>query len=300
MQQAQNSSCQSNQGRSSCQTFSIPFFSFQKHRSWLPQTIFRVLRAVYRKTVGILSTCLVHFKVVISVWTRVVMSWGLQDVFHDVVFHQSFFRLREYFHRHRHRTSPKHPELEPTGLGWLFSQKGYPLAVDLSNIARPWRFVGEVSEKLRACFLCYHLKQKLNWQNTQYNFWSPWAESQCTSVSSGSSDATDRKALTSNHFLNGSQSSSVPPHLLNCFDIMNCYACAQAYSKAVWSRGLKEYVPILNRQQNWSSSQEQVLETGVFIWIVEPTSNGEYYSLARIAKLNFGKDKVTPTSELET
>ena len=115
-----------------------------------------------------------------------------------------------------------------------------------------------------------------------------------------SADATDMEALTPNHFLLGTASSSLPGHS-NCdFDHRKRYARAQAYSDAIWSRWLKEYVPNLNRRANWSAQSDKQLKTGDLVWIVEATSPRGYYPLARIVKLHFGSDAVARSAEVRT
>ena len=115
-----------------------------------------------------------------------------------------------------------------------------------------------------------------------------------------SADATDMDALTPNHFQFGTAGSSLPSHS-NCdFDHRKRYTRAQAYSDAISSRWLKEYVPNLNRRAMWSTRSDRQLKVGDLVWIVEPTSPRCYYPLARVAKLNFGIYAVARSAEVET
>ena len=115
-----------------------------------------------------------------------------------------------------------------------------------------------------------------------------------------SADATDMDALTPNHFLIGTGGSSLPSHS-NCdSDHRKRYARAQAYSDAIWTRWLKEYVPNLNRRAKWSAQSDKQLKTGDLVWIVEATSPRGYYPLARIVKLHFGSGAVARSAEVRT
>ena len=77
-----------------------------------------------------------------------------------------------------------------------------------------------------------------------------------------SADATDLDVLTPNHVLLGTAGSSLPSTLSSDFDHRKHYARAQAYSDAIWSRWLREYVPTLNRRSKWPSSADRNLKTG--------------------------------------
>ena len=61
-----------------------------------------------------------------------------------------------------------------------------------------------------------------------------------------SSDATELKALTPNHFILGLRNSCLPFHSPNALDHRKRYVHAQAYPDAVWIRWLKECFPTLN------------------------------------------------------
>ena len=115
-----------------------------------------------------------------------------------------------------------------------------------------------------------------------------------------STDATELDALTPNHFLLGTASSTLPTHFHAEVDHRKRYVRAQAYSDAIWNRWLKEYVPALNRRSKWSNSSDRELKTGDLVWIVEPTSPRGHYPLARVVKLNYGADAVARSAEVKT
>ena len=115
-----------------------------------------------------------------------------------------------------------------------------------------------------------------------------------------SSDATDLDALTPNHFLLGTASSTLPSHQRAVVDHRKRYARAQAYSDAIWDRWLRDYVPSLNRRTKWSAQSDRDLKTRDLVWIVEPTSPRGHYQLARVVKLNYGPDSVARSAELKT
>ena len=115
-----------------------------------------------------------------------------------------------------------------------------------------------------------------------------------------SSDATDLDALTPNHFLLGTAASTLPSHQQADFDHRKRYARAQAYSDTICSRWLKDYVASLNRRSKWSNQPNRELKTGDLVWIIEPSSPRGYYPLARVVRLNYGKDAVARSAELKT
>ena len=105
--------------------------------------------------------------------------------------------------------------------------------------------------------------------------------------------------LTPNYFLLGTAASTLQSHQQADVDHRKCYARAQAYSDAIGSRWLEDYVPSLNRRSKWSNQSERELKTGDLVWTVEPSSPRGHYPHARVVKLNYGKDSVA-RSELKT
>ena len=62
-----------------------------------------------------------------------------------------------------------------------------------------------------------------------------------------SANPFDLGVLTPNSFLLGNQASSLPSLIsVDEFDHRKRYARAQSYANAIWSRWIKEYVPVLN------------------------------------------------------
>ena len=119
-------------------------------------------------------------------------------------------------------------------------------------------------------------------------------------ITPASTDATDLDALTPNHFLLGTPSSTLPTHFQAEIDHRKRYVRAQAYSDAIWNRWLKEYVPTLNRRSKWMTPSNRELKTGDLVWIVEPTTPRGHYQLARVVKLNYGADSVVRSAEVKT
>ena len=119
-------------------------------------------------------------------------------------------------------------------------------------------------------------------------------------ITPASTDATDLDALTPNHFLLGTPSSTLPTHFQAEVDHRKRYVRAQAYSDAIWNRWLKEYVPTLNRRSKWMTPSNRELKTGDLVWIVEPTTPRVHYPLARVVKLNYGADSVARSAEVKT
>ena len=72
-----------------------------------------------------------------------------------------------------------------------------------------------------------------------------------------SPEVTDLDALTPNHFLLGTASSTLPSHFHPGIDHRKRYVRAQAYSDAIWNSWLKEYVPNLNCRSKWSKPRSE-------------------------------------------
>ena len=115
-----------------------------------------------------------------------------------------------------------------------------------------------------------------------------------------SPEATDVDALTPNHFLLGTASSTLPSHFRIEIDHRKRYVRAQAYSDAIWNRWLKEYVPNFNRRSKWLQSSDRHLKTGDLVWLVEPTAPRGHYPLGRVVKLNYGTDSIARSAEVKT
>ena len=115
-----------------------------------------------------------------------------------------------------------------------------------------------------------------------------------------SPEATDIDALTPNHVLLGTASSTLPSHFRPEIDHRKRYVRAQAYSDAIWNRWLKEYVPHLNCRSKWFQSSDRHLKTGDLVWLVEPTAPRGHYPLGRVVKLNYGTDAIARSAEVKT
>ena len=113
-------------------------------------------------------------------------------------------------------------------------------------------------------------------------------------------ETTDIDALTPNHFLLGTGSSTLPSHFRPEIDHRKRYVRAQAYSNAIWTCWLKEYVPHLNCRSKWFQSSDRHLKTGYLVWLVEPTAPRGHYPLGRVVNLNYGTDAIARSPEVKT
>ena len=114
-----------------------------------------------------------------------------------------------------------------------------------------------------------------------------------------SPEATDIDALTPNHFLLGTASSTLPSRFRPEIDHRKRDVRAQAYSDAIWNRWLKEYVPHLNGRSKWFQSSERHMKAGDLVWLVEPTAPRGHYPLGRVVKLNYGTDSIACSAEVK-
>ena len=115
-----------------------------------------------------------------------------------------------------------------------------------------------------------------------------------------SPEATDLDALTPNHFLLGTASSTLPSHFCPEIDHRKRYVQAQTYLAAICNRWFKEYVPNLNRRSKWCMPSDQDLNTGDLVWLVEPTTPRRHYQLGHLVKLNNGNDAIARSAEVNT
>ena len=116
-----------------------------------------------------------------------------------------------------------------------------------------------------------------------------------------SADPSDLGGLTPNHFLLGNQATGIPTIVgVDEFDHRKRYARAQSYTKAIWARWLKEYVPALNCRSKWQTPADQHLKVGDYVWIVEESNPKGYYPTARIEELRYGSDSVACSAVVRT
>ena len=117
-----------------------------------------------------------------------------------------------------------------------------------------------------------------------------------------SSDPNEFDALCPNYFLLGRPSSSLPSinPAVNDFDHRKRFARAQAYANAIWSRWIKEYVPVLNQRGKWHSDSDRHLKAGDLVWIIDPTAPRGFYPTARVESLNYGSDGIARSANLRT
>lgn len=116
-----------------------------------------------------------------------------------------------------------------------------------------------------------------------------------------SSDPDSFEALTPNHFLLGYRSPTFPSlSYEETFDHRKRYARAQSYANTIWSRWLKDYMPTLNKRSKWHAHPEHDLKTGDLVWVVDPDNPRGHYPLARIIKLNYGKDSCARSALIKT
>ena len=229
-------------------------------------------------------------------WIQVVASRELRDLSHVGAFPPSsgrttgqfLWRLRKNFFR-TFLTGISKPLLS------LWSRK-----VSTGNSILLARCLGRASETFKHTFYAILGNRRLTDEILTTVFCLVEQSLNARPLVPASADATDMDALTPNYFLLGTAVSSLPCHS-NCdLDHRKRYARAQAYSDAIWSRWLKEYVPTLNRRAKWSTQSDRQLKTGHLVWMVEATSPRGYYPLARVVKLHFGNDAVARSAEVKT
>ena len=73
-------------------------------------------------------------------------------------------------------------------------------------------------------------------------------------------------------------------------------ARAQSYANAIWSRWLRDYVPLLNKRVKLNTQSGFTLKTCDLVWVIEPDSPSGYHPLARIVTLHYGWDSSAPSA----
>ena len=58
----------------------------------------------------------------------------------------------------------------------------------------------------------------------------------------------------------------------NVFDHRKRFARAHAYANAIWSRWIKEYIPLLNQRGKLYSDYDRHLKVGELVSIIDPTA----------------------------
>ena len=108
-----------------------------------------------------------------------------------------------------------------------------------------------------------------------------------------SSNPNDLETLTPNHFLLGHRAINFPPlDFEQNFNHRERYNRAQSYADAIWTRWLRKYVPMLNKQMKLFLSPDSHLKTGDFVWLIEHNSPRGHYPLARVKLLSYGNDDI--------
>ena len=67
------------------------------------------------------------------------------------------------------------------------------------------------------------------------------------------------------------------------------FRVAQAHMDNIWSRWLKEYLPVNNIRQKWYKARPQLKEHDL-VWIVDDREKRGFYRLGRVKKCHFGND----------
>ena len=106
-----------------------------------------------------------------------------------------------------------------------------------------------------------------------------------------SNDPTDWEALTPNHFFLGWPRIAIA-YLLDSQKYQNhrkMFRVAQAHMDNIWSRWLKEYLPVNSIRQKWYKKRTQLREHDL-VWIVDDREKRGFYRLGRVKKCHFGND----------
>ena len=104
-------------------------------------------------------------------------------------------------------------------------------------------------------------------------------------------DPTDLKAFTPNHFFLGRPSIAIPclPDAQKYQNLRKRFRVAQAHMDNIWSRWLKEYLPVYNIRQKWYKEYPQLKEHDL-VWIVDDRRKRGFYRLGSVKKCHFGND----------
>ena len=138
----------------------------------------------------------------------------------------------------------------------------YQVETEATKCTTPRRYLGNTGEKFQAYFRREHWKKRLRDEILTTTFCLVEQSLHTRNLVLASADAADLDAFTPNYSVLEAACSGVPWNWSSDVNHRKRYAPAQTFSDAIQSRLLREYVPTLNRQSNWSSSGGRGLKTG--------------------------------------
>ena len=117
-----------------------------------------------------------------------------------------------------------------------------------------------------------------------------------------SSDVNDLEALTTNQLLLGNRNVCLPYLLCaeEFVDHRKLFRQTQAYTKLIWDRFRKEYLPTLNNRQKWRSTSNETLKEGDLVWLIEDSNKRGYYNLGQVTETIDGSDGVIRSAIVRT
>ena len=109
------------------------------------------------------------------------------------------------------------------------------------------------------------------------------------------------QALTPHHFLLGRPSIAFPylPDAQKYQNHRKIFQVAQAHMANIWTRWLREYLPVHNFRQKWYKERPQ-LKGNDLVWIIDHREKRGFYCLGRVKKCYFGNDGNTRSCDILT
>lgn len=116
-----------------------------------------------------------------------------------------------------------------------------------------------------------------------------------------SDDPNDLEPLTPNHFLLLRPNVMPPPGVFNKDDVYSRkhWRHAQFIANHFWSRWVKEYLPLLQQRQKWTTVRRD-MKVNVLVLVSESTEPRSRWLLGRVIKVFPGKDNRVRVAELKT
>lgn len=116
-----------------------------------------------------------------------------------------------------------------------------------------------------------------------------------------SDDPNDFEPLTPNHFLLLRPNPTPPPGTFSNDDLYSRkhWRHAQFLANHFWTRWVKEYVPMLQQRQKWTTVKRD-LKINNLVLITDSTEPRCKWLLGRVTKVFPGRDNHVPAAELKT
>ena len=108
-----------------------------------------------------------------------------------------------------------------------------------------------------------------------------------------SSDPTDMEALTPNHILLGRSGQGLPPGVFTKDDYLRSkWRQVQHLANLFWKRWRREYLPLLQERQKWTTTSTEPFQVGDLVLIMDQVLPRNQWVLGRVHEVFPSRDGV--------